>query len=321
VGRVVQLGLVGGGRWGRVYAKTLERLDSVHLAAFSSRNPENWSIAPKNCLTTSNWWDLTEMAAPNGILDGLILAVPPEAQVEIAAAAMEAGLPVLLEKPVALDTSNAMRLLNLAESRNSFVMVDHTQLFNVAFHRLKDRLAKLGGAAVVSQIKARAGNWGPFRSNIPVYWDWGAHEIAMSLDIMGRLPSSIAAKVLERRDEEGGLGERVKIQLQFGTVAVRIQLNNMSPEKFRLFEVQAGDAALRYDGVGVHNFASKPAPGAQWEWTEIPGALPLDNVIGEFAIGVLAGVSDHQGLRLGADVVAVLERCQAALKSGQTVSI
>ena len=42
--REVQLGLVGGGRWGRIYAKSLDRLAGVPLAALSSRNPKNWEI-------------------------------------------------------------------------------------------------------------------------------------------------------------------------------------------------------------------------------------------------------------------------------------
>ena len=319
--RVVRLGLVGGGRWGRIYAKTLSRMEGVELAALSSRNPENRDFAPAGCLSTSNWRDLIKMAATDGRLDGLIVAVPPAAQVEIAEAAVEAGLPTLLEKPVAMDTASARRLLQLAVSRKSFVMVDHTQLFNPAFRHLRDCLAALGGASAVKQINASAGNWGPFRSNIPVLWDWGAHEIAMTLDIMGRMPSAANATILERRDEEGGIGERVEIQLQFDTVSAVICLNNMSQDKFRLFEVQAGDNHFRYDGVGEQNFAAKPASAGNWEYIKLEDSLPLDIVIKNFAKGIQAGSSGHEGLCLGADVVAVLESCQAAQKSKQPVSI
>jgi len=321
VSREVRLGLVGGGRWGRIYAATLERMEGVSLAALSSRNSDNRAIAPEGCPTTSDWRDLIEMAAPKGILDGLIIAVPPEAQMNIAAAAIKAGLPALLEKPVTMDTASAKQLLQLAKTQNSFVMVDHTQLFNPAFRHLKDHLAKLGGAAVVSHISASAGNWGPFRSNIPVLWDWGAHEVAMALDIMGAMPTKATAAVLERRDEQGGIGERVEIQLQFDTVSAAIRLDNLSPDKYRLFEVRADDVSLRYDGVGTHGFASKSAAAQEWKSIKIEGSLPVDNVISEFAKGILAGSNNHEGLRLGADVVAVLEKCQAALKSGETISI
>ena len=315
--RRVNLGLVGFGRWGRVYAKTINDLEGINLSTVASGKPDIGSLVPADCSVTSDWRNLITDAG----LDGIILTVPPQAQVDIAEAALEAGIPVLLEKPLALDLDSAQRLVRVAEQNRSFAMVDHTHLFHPAYLYLKERLADSGGADSVTWIFAEAGNWGPFRSAIPVLWDWGAHDVAMVLDIMDRSPLRVSASNLERRKQKGGIGERIEMRIEFEKFSATILLDNLRPDKKRLFEVQADEVVLRYDGVAMENFASRPASGADWDSKVIEGPLPLENVLLEFADGIRAGSNNQDGLCLGVNVVAVLEMCQLSLERGGWVSI
>jgi len=72
----------------------------------------------------------------------------------------------------------------------------------------------LGGAAKVKRITARAGSWGPFRSDIPVLWDWGAHEIAMTLDVMGEFPMSAAASIQETAQDFLGAAKELLLKVK-----------------------------------------------------------------------------------------------------------
>ena len=148
----VRLGLVGAGRWGRVFIRTIGECDGVTLTGLASNNPDARALMPEGCRLTKDWRALISDAE----VDGLIVTVPPPAQCAIATAAIEAGVPVLLEKPLCLDRVEAERLLNLADSRDALVMVDHTHLYHPAYMALKSKLADLGGPGAVTGISAAA---------------------------------------------------------------------------------------------------------------------------------------------------------------------
>ena len=57
-------------------------------------------------------------------------------------------------------------------------MVDHTYVHSDAFSALLEKLPELGP---VTGLRSAAGNRGPFRPDVSVLWDWGAHDVAMGV--------------------------------------------------------------------------------------------------------------------------------------------
>src|SRR5229473_890850 len=102
----VRLGLIGAGRWGRNYLRTIAATPGVRLARLASRNPDSVRLAPADCAVTPDWRDLLDRNA----LDGVIIATPAALHAEMALAAMDAGLPVLVEKPLTMDIAQARAL-------------------------------------------------------------------------------------------------------------------------------------------------------------------------------------------------------------------
>src|SRR5439155_325390 len=71
-----------------------------------------------------------------------VVAVPTERHLEVAGACLDAGLHVLVEKPLAVNLEEADRLL-AAGARNSVVLqVGHVERYNAAFGALAARMAK-----------------------------------------------------------------------------------------------------------------------------------------------------------------------------------
>ncbi|MBT3553135.1 MAG: Gfo/Idh/MocA family oxidoreductase [Rhodospirillaceae bacterium] len=313
----VRLGLVGAGRWGRVFIGSIADLDGIQLIALASSNPDAQSLIPAECRLTVDWRELLSA----GEIDGLIIAVPPSAQFPIAEAAIKAGIPVLLEKPLSLDMDEASALRDMAASRDALVMVDHTHLYHPAYAALKAKLAELGGPGAVTEITAAAGNWGPFRADVPVLWDWGAHDVAMILDILGKIPAAVTASRSEDRNEEGGRGETLELTLEFGRTKAAVSLSNLAATKQRRLQVSLSDTDLLYDGVGRENFAVRFGPDVPWAPETIAGPLPVTALVAEFGDAIRSGRRDRSGLALGADVVSVLARLQTALDEGGPASI
>ena len=67
-----------------------------------------------------------------GRVDAAIVAVPTSAHAETACALMDAGIDVLVEKPIAPDLASARRLIEAAPSAGRILQVGHLERFNPA---------------------------------------------------------------------------------------------------------------------------------------------------------------------------------------------
>ncbi len=304
----IKLGLIGAGLWGRNYIRTIQRMEGVRLVRLASRNEESAALAGQACKISPDWLDVAQAAD----IQGVIIATPPATHAEIATAAIEVGNPVLIEKPLCLDLPEAVELRSLAKARGTFAMVGHTHLFAPAFQSLKELGAALGP---LKSIQAEAGNWGPFRKDTPVLWDWGSHDVAMCLDLVGLMPLDAKACRLESREVEGAQGEAISLHLDFpeGVVA-DILLSNLMEQKRRRFLAGFETARLVYDDLAPAKLTVLPPSEDEPAMPiHIPATPALDLVVREFADSIALGRDDLASLDLGVAVVAVLAECAKQL--------
>ena len=304
----LRLGLVGAGRWGRNYIRTIAALDGVRLAELASTNPESDQLVPNGCRISTDWRSILDSRR----IDGVIVATPPASHSDMVKTAVDAGLPVLVEKPLTLDIGQAVALRELVMERNGFVMVGHTHLFHPAFRKLKEMAPEFGE---IHSIWSEAGSYGPFRSDTPVLWDWGAHDVAMCLDLLGTVPEHVTACRVESRLLPEGLGEIVDLKLHFpGGVSALVHLGNIL-EKRRYFRVNLEKAALVYDDMSPHPFAVYSGPEFDIaQVLEVGREKPLTAVVMDFAAAIHKGRRDMGSLNLGIKVVEVLASCDMALR-------
>lgn len=295
----VRLALVGAGRWGRVYLRTLAALDGIALVGVASANPATAALVSPGCRLFPHWRDL--LAA--GGFDGLIIATPPATHAEIAEAALRDGVALLVEKPLTLDLDSAEALRRLAAAAPVLVQVGHVHLASPAWRELKRRVDTLGP---VRAIRAVAGNHGPYRDDAAVLWDWGPHDLSMCLDLMGVPPDRVAARVAARRRVDAGWAERLELRLGFGAVEAAITLGT-DMDKTRRFEVVCARGSLVYDDLAPAKLTLDGVAVA------IAADPPLSVQVQDFAAALRAGSRDRSGLDLGVAVVDLLQRCQAVM--------
>lgn len=304
---MLNIGLIGAGRWGRRYIKTLDSMPGARLARLASRNSESQLLAPSGCAITPNWYEIAEDSS----LDGVIIAVPPSLHAEVAEVAMASGIPVLIEKPMTLSLAEAQRLVNISESTQSLIIVGHTHLFSEAFRTLKQHAQKLGP---LQKIRSSAGNWGPCRAGIPMLWDWAPHDIAMCLDMLGTNPSTIFADRTGVEKLPGGEGETVEIKLNFSSgVQASIRVSNIDENKSRYFEACFEEGALIYDDLAPEKLCMLSCASEASTPIAIRDSPPLSNLLTEFFSEIQAGSNKHESLRLGLRVVEILDQCQTLM--------
>ena len=285
-------------------------MEGLRLTCLATRNPESVNLVDADCKITAEWRELFN----SGDLDGVIIATPPALHAEMARAAVTAGMPVLVEKPLTLNLAEARELREFSNARSAFVMVAQTQLFHPAYRTLK-RVAQNYGS--VRAIRTEAGNREPFRENVPVLWDWGSHDVAICLDLLGALPLHAGARVAERCELQEGHGEIVEIRLEFpGEIAANIRVGNIMP-KHRTVCVLLDEGVLVYDDLAASKLVyiegksdlcrSGYSAGTAISIDDEP---PLHCVLREFAAAIAGAPTIGGGLDLAVDVVRVLSSCE-----------
>lgn len=303
----MRLGLVGAGRWGKRYIATMAAMDGVRLAHLVSGNPESATLVPSDCRLSSDW----RVATTDRTLDGIILATPPVMHLEMALAAIANGIPVLVEKPMTLSADDARTLVDRAGRERVLVMVGHTHLYSAAFRELKSRGALLGD---LLHTRSAGGNWGPFRPDTPVLWDWGPHDVAMCLDLFDAAPTRVDARRVVVEESERARGETIEIALDFeeGRQA-QIRVSNLERTKQRCFEATFAGGTLVYDDLAAEKLVYRAAPGAAGQALPLDASMPLTNELSEFCRLVTSGQRTDPSLELGLRVVQVLASCQSRL--------
>ena len=100
-----RLGLVGVGRWGRVLLGNILDHPDTELTWVASRNPATRGLVGPHAggVTIVEDW----RTFPDAHRDGLVIATPSPLHAEMARAAIEAGVPVFVEKPLSLNPIEA----------------------------------------------------------------------------------------------------------------------------------------------------------------------------------------------------------------------
>ncbi|MGH9195413.1 MAG: Gfo/Idh/MocA family protein [Acidimicrobiia bacterium] len=307
----IRLGLIGAGRWGLNVIRTINETDGVELKRLGSRNPRAVTFVPSGCEVSQDWREV----ATASDLDGVIITTPPALHAEMSTAAVEAGLPVMVEKPLTLSLEEAEKLRARVQEHSGYVFVDHTLLFHPAYIKLCSLAESLGA---VERVMSVGGNKGPFGKQCPPFWDYAAHDLAMILVLLGESPSSVTGGVVESRETEDGYGEMGEAELTFPSGAkAEISTGNLRDSKIRRVEVSFEESVIVFDDLAVDKLVQyerdHEGPGKP---IEIRAELPLTTAVTSFA-GMIQGgdMSSTGSLDLGVEVVRILEQLSPQIRS------
>src|SRR6266508_2836503 len=322
MGGPFRFGLIGVGRSGKVYIRTVLSLgDRCRVSHIGTSSTANASLLPYPVTVTGDW-----RVVVRSDCDGVIIATPPHTHAEILEACLQAGKPVIVEKPLCLDVRTAERVHVRAEAAGVPVLVNHTLLFDPGYQRLKEVL-RTGGEAI-RVILSEGAALGPFRADTPALWDWCAHDFSLCLDLLREVPLEVAA--LGGPVNLRGQPDLVSIRLGFPNGACAwIQSGRLSPERRRNLNVFTDQHLYMLDmarhgsserlTVCSFPFSSRDeapaaAVGDRRAIVVFSDRSPMMNVITYF-LDVLDGANRHLlGTALGLEVVKLLASCAGVLK-------
>jgi predicted dehydrogenase len=189
----MRFGLVGTGYWAKItHAPALASTPGAELAAVWGRDG-----AAAAALGGEYGADgYTDFDAFLSDVDAVAFAVPPHVQAPLAVRAAQAGRHLLLEKPVALSTGDADKLVAAVEEAGVASVVFFTWRFNTEIRAwLADEQARggwtregwSGGAAIWLGTSLEADNPfnTPWRREKGALWDLGPHLVGMLWACLG----------------------------------------------------------------------------------------------------------------------------------------
>ena len=177
---------------------------------------------------------LADARALAGKVDAAVVAVPTTAHEAVALALIEAGIDVLVEKPIAPDLEAADRLVAAAARHGRILQVGHLERFNPAVIELEKRST----LPLFFEIH-RLNIFSPRSLDVDVVLDLMIHDVDIVLALAGASPQEIRAAGIRILSEKVDIAN-VRLQFPNGCVA-NLTASRVSTErvrKLRLFQPQ-----------------------------------------------------------------------------------
>ncbi len=198
--RELRVGLAGLGSMGRNHLRVLRALPGCRLVAVADPIEEMLAAAVAGDDGKPGPAGYAEPLAmiAEAELDAIVLATPTTTHRSLALAAIERGLAVLVEKPLAVSVAEGLEILVAARRCGVPVQVGHVERFNPAVLEL-GRLLKAGWLSTIFAIASRRA--GPFPARIRdvgVTIDLATHDADILSWIADEWPDRVYAELAQR---------------------------------------------------------------------------------------------------------------------------
>lgn len=262
--RTLKAIVVGLGYMGSRHARVLSQIEDIKIAAVVDPN-----LARREQFAHHNPRTLTFTAIEEALecvnVDFACLAAPTESTPAIAEIVIDAGIPMLIEKPIATDEDVALELARKAEMRGVLFGVGYVERCNPAVQALKERLEE-GMIGRIHQLQARRLSPFPDRdSTHGVAIDLATHDI----DVMRYLTGAEIERVFSesgRRLSEGS-EDLIAVTMRFDNDSTALlEVNWLTPRKVRELTVTGEDGAFTINYLTQElYFYGHPTERTNWD--------------------------------------------------------
>jgi predicted dehydrogenase len=221
-----RIAVIGAGSFGQNHIRILSQLEGVELVAVVDSNLEAASRYAVLGLA-----DVQQLLSTSQ-LDAAVIATPTATHVDVAASLLEAGVSVLVEKPIAQTSAGGEKLIALAKSRGLVLQVGHLERFNPAVLALEKAVT----VPLFFEVH-RMSIFTPRSLDIDVVLDLMIHDLDIVLSLTGAMPEEIRAAGISVLSPKVDIAN-VRLAFASGCIA-NLTASRVSTErirKLRLFQ-------------------------------------------------------------------------------------
>lgn len=170
----MKVGVIGAGAMGQHHIRIYSELSGIELVGISDIDKVRVDEQAAKYHTEA-FTDYKKLLEHD--LDAVSIAVPTKMHKEVALAAINAGVNILVEKPIAATSEDAAEIIKSANDAGLKLMVGHIERFNPAVIKLKEIIDSGMLGKIVSISTRRVGPYNPRIRDVGVVMDIGVHDI------------------------------------------------------------------------------------------------------------------------------------------------
>jgi len=261
--KTIRIGVIGVGHLGFHHARVYSTLEGVELAGVVDSNPDR---AMKVSLEFgAPLFTATEELLAKGV-DAVSIVVPTSAHRAVALQCIEAGVDVLVEKPIAATIEEAEAIVEAARKHNRIVQVGHIERFNGAVVALME--------AVKNPRFIECHRLSPYPNrgdDVSVVLDLMIHDLEILLALVGAevvQVDAIGVPVFSKFEDIAN----ARMRFANGCVA-NVTASRVSMEKMRKIRIFASDAYVSTDYSAQEVIIYRKKPGEM-----APNVTPMEMI-------------------------------------------
>jgi predicted dehydrogenase len=245
----LNIGVIGCGYWGPNLVRTFLELPDASVSSVADRDQGRLDHIGTRYPQVKNLFSDHRQLFDVG-LDAVVVSTPPETHFDMVTSCLEQGLDVLVEKPLATNVADAVRLAELAQETGRILMVGHIGAYNPAVNMLKQMIesGELGDIRYVDAVRV---GLGLFHSRLNVIWDLAPHDISIFLHLLGEQPTGVSTQGLACVQES--IEDVAYMTLTFPSgVLAHTRMSWLDPCKTRRITVVGTRQMVVYDDLESH---------------------------------------------------------------------
>lgn len=216
----LRIAVIGAGAFGRNHVRVLSNMPEVELAGvFDVNAAQAQMVAAEHGTTRIERLDEMQVAAA-------IVATPTSTHEAVASRLLNAGIDVLVEKPIAESSTAGERLTRMAEERGRVLQVGHLERFNPAVMALERAVT----VPLFFEVH-RMSMFTPRSLDVDVVLDLMIHDLDIVLSLTKAMPDEIRAAGISVLSKKVDIAN-VRLSFATGCVA-NITASRVSTEKVR----------------------------------------------------------------------------------------
>src|SRR4249920_2965590 len=265
----VRTAVVGTGEFGRNHARVYRELEGAELVGVYDREQARAETVAIEFQTRA----LRSLEEVYELADAVSVAVPTVVHAEVGCQLLRSGLDVLVEKPMALNLSEADALLEAARRHNRILQVGHVERFNPAVVAVEPILNR----PLFFEVH-RLGVFTPRSLDVEVIYDLMIHDLDILLALVKEPVTEVKAVGIPVLTNKVDIAH-ARLEFEGGAVA-NVTASRVSTErvrKVRFFqrnEYISLDYARR-DALRVRVNRPGPEPDFGFEKLDSPAVEPL----------------------------------------------
>ncbi|OGQ59334.1 MAG: hypothetical protein A3G92_03870 [Deltaproteobacteria bacterium RIFCSPLOWO2_12_FULL_38_8] len=327
---MIKISQIGAGEWGKNLIRTFSSLPNCKMNMVCDQNPDVvQSLTDQYHGRIRGTLDLNEIF-DDAETQGVIIASLPDTHAALAMRALESGKHVFVEKPLALNISDAHKMIELSEKYKKILMVGHLLLYHPAIRELKAYIES-GQLGDIYYLYSTRVNLGRIRTVENALWSLTTHDISVSMYLLEQLPIEVTATGSAYLKEN--VEDVVFVNLRFkNEVISHIHASWLDPHKVRKFTIVGSKQMAVFDDMeasGKLRFYDKGVErqksGETYEtfltlrhgdihipWIDMREPLKLE--CQHFIDCIELGKEPVSGAKNGLDVLKVLSAAQESLE-------